>query len=208
MAQTKTNFALDKVMGKLSALGANLVSAEKLPGNQAVQLPKEKLIEGMNALKEAGFTRLAYLTAVDWHEKRHEFEVLYFLHSLSAAQRLCVKVRVERGQPHLHSVSHVWPAADWYERELYDLFGIRFQNHPDLRRILMPDDWMGHPLRKDYPLTEEPVHFLDRAAPRLPSELIPKKYAISTAQAPAAPPAAAATPKPTLADATKDKPAA
>jgi NADH-quinone oxidoreductase subunit C len=207
MSITKNNSAFDNVMGRLSALGASLMPSEKLPGGHAIRLPKDKLIEGMNALKEAGFTRLSYLTAVDWHEKRAEFELLYFLHSLSSAERLGVKVSVERSQPTVHSVSHIWLAADWYERELYDLFGIRFQNHPDLRRILMPEDWMGHPLRKDYPLTEEPVHFLDRSAPRLPSELIPKKYAISPAQAPAAPPVAPAT-KPAAADANKDKPLA
>ena len=208
MAEMKNLSVLETARGKLNLLGARLIPAEKLPGGQALVLPKEQLIEGMTVLKqEAGFTRLSYLTAVDWMEKRKEFELLYFLHSLSATQRLCVKVSVDRDQPNVLSVSQIWPAANWYERELYDLFGIRFRNHPDLRRILMPDDWVGHPLRKDYPLTEEPVHFLERPAPRLPSELIPKKYAVIAAQNPAAPPAAPAA-KPAAADAAKDKPVA
>jgi NADH-quinone oxidoreductase subunit C len=205
MAETKNLSALENAMGKLKTLGVSLVSADKLPGGQALLMPNDQLVAGMTALKDAGFTRLSYLTAVDWHEKKGHFELLYFLHALSAAQRLVVKVSLDRAQPHIASVSRVWPAANWYERELFDLFGIRFQDHPGLRRILMPDDWVGHPLRKDYPLTEEPVHFLERPAPRLPSELIPKKYAVSTAQTPAAPPAAS---KPAAGDAAKDKPAA
>jgi NADH-quinone oxidoreductase subunit C len=204
MVETKHRTIVDSVLSKLGTLGANLVPADKLPEGQALQLPKEKLVQGMTVLKEAGFTRLAYLTATDWTEKRNEFELLYFLHALPAAQRLCVKVCCDRNQPNVPSVSQIWPAANWYEREVFDLFGIYFQNHPGLKRILMPDDWVGHPLRKDYPLTEEPVHFLERPAPRLPSELIPKKYAVSTAQSPAAP---VTTPAAKPAEANKDKPA-
>ncbi len=85
--------------------------------------------------------------------------VIYQLYSLKRNQRLRLKVPVSGQAPQVDSVSSVWPAADWHERETFDMFGIRFKEHPELRRILMPEDWVGHPLRKDYPLGGEPVQF-------------------------------------------------
>ncbi len=79
------------------------------------------------------------------------FEVNYHIVSLDRRERLRLKVKLNGSDPIVHSVTGVWPTANWHERESYDLFGIRFDGHPDLRRILMPDDWEGHPLRKDYP---------------------------------------------------------
>ena len=81
-------------------------------------------------------------------------------------------VSLARGEE-IQTVTDLWAGADWYERELYDLFGIHFHGHPDLTRILMPDDWHGHPLRKDYALTEEPVEFKHGVKPKLPSQIIP-----------------------------------
>ncbi|MGH7371900.1 MAG: NADH-quinone oxidoreductase subunit C, partial [Candidatus Methylomirabilales bacterium] len=83
------------------------------------------------------------------------FEVVYNLYSISRADRIRVKVRVLDGTE-VPSVTGVWPTANWHEREVFDMFGIRFAGHPDLRRILMPEDWEGHPLRKDYPVAEMP----------------------------------------------------
>lgn len=99
---------------------------------------------------------LSTVTAVDWPERVPRFDVVYQLLSLSNQSVLRLKVRVgERGEEHpsVPSVCGIWPGANWYEREVYDLFGIEFSGHPDLRRILMPPDWTTHPLRKDYPLT-------------------------------------------------------
>ena len=79
--------------------------------------------------------------------------MIYELHSISRKERLRLKCRVRGEDPVIESVVSVWRSANWYEREVFDLFGIRFLNHPDLRRIMMPDDWEGHPLRKDYPIT-------------------------------------------------------
>lgn len=107
-------------------------------------------------LKTLRYNVLSTLTAVDWPERTPRFDVVYQLLSLPNQCRLRLKVRVgERGEehPHVSSVCATWPGANWYEREVYDLFGITFDGHPDLRRILMPPDWTTHPLRKDYPLS-------------------------------------------------------
>jgi len=101
---------------------------------------------------EEKFLRLSAVTAVDWHPAEPRFEVVYHLHSIEKNERLRVKCRLAGENPEIESVYNVWRAADWYEREVYDMFGIKFSNHPNLVRILMPVDWEGHPLRKDYPV--------------------------------------------------------
>lgn len=107
-------------------------------------------------LKNLRYNFLSSITAVDWPERTPRFDVVYHLLSLPNQAVLRLKVRVgNRGEEHpaVPSVCGIWPGANWYEREVYDLFGIEFTGHPDLRRILMPPDWTTHPLRKDYPLT-------------------------------------------------------
>lgn len=105
--------------------------------------------------KTLRYNVLTTLTAVDWLERTPRFDVVYQLLSLPNQCVLRLKVRVgEKGEEHpsVPSVCAIWPGANWYEREVYDLFGLDFAGHPDLRRILMPPDWTTHPLRKDYPL--------------------------------------------------------
>jgi NADH-quinone oxidoreductase subunit C len=97
------------------------------------------------------FNFLADVTALDLHPQEPRFEVVYHLLSLETAQRLRLKVRVAGENPRIASAVPVWPAANAFEREVFDLFGIVFDGHPYLRRILMPEEWDGHPLRKDYP---------------------------------------------------------
>ena len=99
------------------------------------------------------FVRLSSVTAVDRHPAEPRFDVVYHLHSVERKLRVRLKCRLPGGDPVIESVTSVWRAAGWYEREAFDLFGIRFTGHPDLRRIMLPDDWEGHPLRKDYPVT-------------------------------------------------------
>lgn len=136
-------------------------------------LTRERVVGALGVARAAGFLFLTDLTAVDRHPASPRFEVVYLLTSPHARSRIRFKVRVEEQDAVVPSATSVWPAANWLEREVFDLFGIRFEGHPDLTRILMPDDWEGHPLRKDFPLTEEPVQFIGHT-PKVPSEIIPK----------------------------------
>jgi NADH-quinone oxidoreductase subunit C len=111
-----------------------------------------RVCEYLRDLPGVSFKFLADLTAVDQYPTEPRFELVYHLLSLESSERLRLKVRVSGDDPRLDSVVPVWPAANAFEREVFDLFGIRFEGHPDLRRILMPEDWEGHPLRKDYPV--------------------------------------------------------
>ena len=118
-------------------------------------VPADRLLEAGRFLRDdpdLRFTLLADLTAVDWLPREPRFEVIYHLVSIEHRYRLRLKVRVGGQSPSLATTAEVWPAAGWLEREVWDLFGIVFDGHPDLRRLLMPEDWEGHPLRKDYPV--------------------------------------------------------
>jgi NADH-quinone oxidoreductase subunit C len=124
-------------------------------GDWSVIVPAERVVEAVTFLRdapEARFDYLSDLTAADWPARAdRRFDVIYCLYSTQARQRVRVKVRAADGQV-VPSVTGVWTAANWLEREVFDMFGITFSGHPDLRRILMPADWQGHPQRKDYPL--------------------------------------------------------
>jgi NADH-quinone oxidoreductase subunit C len=98
------------------------------------------------------FNFLSDLTCVDWYPGEPRFEVIYHLLSIPNKERLRLKVKLDGSSPTVESVTSVWAGANYFEREVFDLFGIRFQGHPHLRRILMPEDWEGHPLRKNYPV--------------------------------------------------------
>ena len=101
---------------------------------------------------ECAFNYLSDVTCVDWYPSEPRFEVVYQLLSIPKKERVRLKVRLEGTSPSVDSVVPVWPSADFFEREVFDLFGIRFAGHPYLRRIQMPENWEGHPLRKDYPV--------------------------------------------------------
>jgi len=135
--------------------GQGLAQEAALDRGQAMaRVPAERLVEAVRFLKhDQTYRRLSFITAIDWHPLEPRFEVVYSLHSLERNHWLRVKCRVGGQAPEIDSVTGVWRSANWYEREVFDLFGIRFRNHPDLRRIMMPEDWQGHPLRKDYPLS-------------------------------------------------------
>lgn len=106
--------------------------------------------------KSLVYNYIADITAVDWSEREPRYDVVYHLLSLATYAVVRLKVRVggeDTPDPEIPTVTTVWPGANWFEREIFDLFGIRFRGHPNQTRILMPQDWVGHPLRKDYPLT-------------------------------------------------------
>jgi len=98
------------------------------------------------------FNFLSDVTCVDWYPSEPRFEVVYHLLSIPKKERVRLKVRLNSSSPTVDSITSVWPGANYFEREVFDLFGVRFAGHPHLRRIMMPEDWEGHPLRKDYPV--------------------------------------------------------
>lgn len=116
-------------------------------------VPRNKLREFLKAMRDdeaLGFDMLTDLFGVDRHTAKPRFEVVYFLNSLKNGGRATVKTRID-GTDSVDTASDIWRAAEWLEREVFDMFGIDFKNHPDLRRILLTDDFDGYPLRKDFP---------------------------------------------------------
>jgi len=134
-------------------------------GQTTLTIQPEHIVSVIQTLRDgssvsAEFDMLADLTAVDyWPELEPRFHVVYQLTSVKHNQRLTVRVPLPGAFPEIPSIEGIFPNANWYEREVWDLFGIRFKGNSDLRRILMPTDWEGHPLRKDYPLGYEEVQF-------------------------------------------------
>jgi NADH-quinone oxidoreductase subunit C len=124
-------------------------------GETTVVVPEQRLVrvaEYLASEPSLRFTFLSDLTTVDRFPMEPRFELNYHLLSIERSLRLRLRVRMAGAQPEVPTVTGVWPTANWHERESFDLFGIRFHGHPDLRRILMPEEWEGHPLRKDYPV--------------------------------------------------------
>jgi NADH-quinone oxidoreductase subunit C len=143
--------------------GALLESVE-FRGDHSILVDGQKLVEVARFLKEdpeLDFTYLLYNTAVDWPARQPRFDVIWEVRSLARGTRVRLKAQAAMPECRVPSLTSIWPAANWHERETYDLLGIRFDGHPDLRRILMPDTWEGHPLRKDYVSFGEPVIFSD-----------------------------------------------
>lgn len=138
---------------------SDVLDVSEYRGETTVLMRPERVEQVCLALRDAPGLRynfLADLTAVDWPEREPRYDIVYHLLSLETRAVLRLKVRVgddDTPSPELPTVTTVWPAANFYEREVFDLFGVRFAGHPHLTRIMMPSDWVGHPLRKDYPLT-------------------------------------------------------
>jgi NADH-quinone oxidoreductase subunit C len=135
-------------------LGEAVTGAFTFLGQLSIHVRAERVVEACRALRddaETPFNYLSDLTCVHWPERDDApFELVYNLYSISKNER--VRLKSAAGEDGIESVTSVWPTANWMEREVFDLFGVRFQNHPDMRRLLLPSDWDGHPLRKDYPL--------------------------------------------------------
>jgi NADH-quinone oxidoreductase subunit C len=142
------------------------VTFERLTGpairDWTLALPADALVDACTFLRddpETDFAMLAWMGGVDWLPRVPRFETVYNLLSLSNGLRFTLKVRLPEENPRVPSVTGVWPTANWHERETYDFYGIEFTGHPDLTRILLPEDWVGWPLRKDSPLGYEEVAF-------------------------------------------------
>jgi NADH-quinone oxidoreductase subunit C len=154
-------------MADHAALAAKL--RERIPDLEAspgidmdvLTVGAERLVDVLTALRdELGYEMLTDITGVDWLPREPRYDVNYHLLSMADNARVRVKVQLaDADELHVPSVTGVFPGANWHEREVYDFFGVIFDGHPDLTRILMPDEWVGHPLRKDYPVGGVPVEF-------------------------------------------------
>ena len=139
----------------LDSIGAAVQNAKFDRDELTIWIDKSSIREACAILRDDSdcpFNYLSDLTCVDWYPSEPRFEVVYHLLSIRKKERVRLKARLDGSSPALESVTSVWPSANFYEREVFDLFGVRFTEHPDLKRIMMPDDWEGHPLRKDYPV--------------------------------------------------------
>ena len=143
-------------LARLLAWNAPVVQAVKFDREELTIWVEKGLIREACAIlrddPECPFNYLCDLTAVDWYPSEPRFEVVYHLLSIPTKERVRLKARLDGSSPAIESVTSVWPSANFYEREVFDLFGVRFTGHPNLKRIMMPDNWEGHPLRKDYPV--------------------------------------------------------
>lgn len=140
--------------------GFDSVSWEQSHGQDVARVPSDEWEAFARAAKEAGFEICSDVTAVDWLRARPErYEVVASLVSMQHRLRLRLITTANREDPVVASLTPIWPGAGYGEREVYDMFGIHFEGHPDLTRILMPDEWEGHPLRKDFGVGSVPVQF-------------------------------------------------
>src|ERR1700722_775648 len=139
----------------IDAFDGDAITGGRFDRNEfTLEIAAPKIVSVCGFLKyDQGFVRLSSVTGVDRYPAEPRFEVVYHLHSIDRNERLRLKCRLPGVDPVIESVTSVWRSANWYERETFDLLGIQFLKHPDLRRIMMPEDWEGHPLRKDYPVT-------------------------------------------------------
>ena len=121
-------------------------------GELTLTIVPEQIVSAALTMRDAGYNFFEDLTAVDWFPSSPRFQLSYHLVSHGFKERIRLRLLLEAENPAVESITSVWAGSDYYEREVFDLFGIRFEGHPNLRRIMLPEDWQGHPLRKDYPV--------------------------------------------------------
>ena len=129
-----------------------LIDARFDRGELTLTLDTDSIRAAAATVQAAGYNAFQDVTAVDWYPAVPRFQLSYHIISYSFKEMIRLRILVDGDDPSVESITPVWPGANYYEREVFDLFGIRFEGHPNLRRILMPDDWQGYPLRKDYPV--------------------------------------------------------
>ncbi len=137
----------------LLAWNAQALTDAKLDfGELALTVAPTEIRAACSAVQAAGYNFFEDMTAVDWFPSSPRFQLSYHILSHAFKERIRLRVMLDEADPSVESITSVWASANFYEREVFDLFGIHFAGHPDLRRIMLPDDWKGHPLRKDYPV--------------------------------------------------------
>ncbi len=121
-------------------------------GELTLTVASTEILGACATVQAAGYNFFEDMTAVDWYPLAPRFQLSYHILSHAFKERIRLRVLLDEAEPSVDSITPVWAGANFYEREVFDLFGIHFADHPDLRRIMLPDDWKGHPLRKDYPV--------------------------------------------------------
>jgi len=152
-AVKETVWAADPALLALEKELPDAVTAAKLDrGEMTLTIGREHLIAVAKLLQKNHYNFLEDVTGVDWYPSEPRFQVSYHILSHSLKRRLRLAVRLTSIDPTVETMTTVWPSANFYEREVFDLFGVNFAGHPNMRRIMLPDEWEGHPLRKDYPV--------------------------------------------------------
>lgn len=144
---------LDPILSVIKPICQTEPLVDENASPQAIKLSPGDLVPVMEALyhdPSTYFDMLSCVTGIDNGIQAATMEIVYNVYSIPFHHHLMIKVTIPRDNPEVESVSHIWKTANWHEREIFDMYGVQFKNHPDLRRILMPADWTGHPLRKDY----------------------------------------------------------
>jgi NADH-quinone oxidoreductase subunit C len=136
----------------LSSLPGSIQDVKFDRNELTLTIDKDQIRTACEVVRAAGYNMLVDVTCVDWYPSEPRFQVTYHILSHSLKERLRLAAMVDSIDTSVDSITPVWPSANFYEREVWDLFGVRFHGHPNLRRIMMPDEWEGHPLRKDYPV--------------------------------------------------------
>jgi NADH-quinone oxidoreductase subunit C len=149
---TEAVFAAHPINAAVVALSAIAKDAKFDRNELTITVAREDIVSAGEAIKAAGYDFLEDVTAVDWYPSEPRFQISYHILSHRMKQRVRLVVRLDGADAKVDSVISVWPSCNFYEREIFDLFGVHFGGHPNMRRIMMPEDWQGHPLRKDYPV--------------------------------------------------------
>ncbi len=140
------------VIALFAALPDSILDAAFDRNELTLTIAKDQIREAARVVQQAGYNFLEDVTCVDWYPGEPRFHVVYHILSHALKERVRLVAQVDSVDPTIDSITSVWPSANFYEREVWDLFGVRFNGHPNLRRIMMPEEWQGHPLRKDYPV--------------------------------------------------------
>jgi NADH-quinone oxidoreductase subunit C len=149
---TQAVFAAHPDNAAVKALSTLAIDAKYDRAELTITVARESIVAAGQALQQAGYNFLEDVTAVDWYPSEPRFQITYHILSMPLKQRVRLVVRLNSDGAAVDSITPVWPSANFYEREIFDLFGVHIGGHPNLKRIMMPEDWNGHPLRKDYPV--------------------------------------------------------